>query len=47
MQDILVIITLAGAVFYLGRKFYLQATRKSDCSANCGCEPVKSKESKA
>lgn len=38
MQDVLVIITLVSALFYLGYRAYTKMTNKNKCDDdNCGC----------
>lgn len=38
MQEILVYIALAAALFYLGRRFlFKNKKKKKDCDTNCNC----------
>lgn len=42
MQEAIVIILFAGALFYIGRTIFKSAKAESGCASNCGCDsPVK------
>jgi len=42
MQEAIILILFAGALFYVGRTLFKSTKAEGGCSTNCGCDsPVK------